>query len=445
MVQDQIDLEQSRSRLAELTSLFTLGNSLRMELPLETILEITVRRVASTFHAHEVDVFLLSRETRSLHVKASYGLSQRPPEPEVPYGEGLVGGCARAREAILVTTPDKDPRVRDFFAAHAGAGSALLVPVHVEGRCLGVVQICRAASAEPFRDEHRELARLFAENIGPVLERSVASVALRQTATASASAPIPPPEPDGAGSFQDVFVTMAAQELKSPLTSIVAYSEVLDQNDKRLTPALRTEFTGRVRSEAQRLMGLVDDVLDIVRLDLGRYLLELRVGNVNAIVRESVESARAATAARQVAIDVSLDDSIPDQHVDLTKLRQAVGHLLRNAVAFSPKQGRVAIATRLGDGEVRIEIRDAGPPVALDPAIALFELDAMSREEGDRAKHGFGFGLHLAKRYAELHGGSVGAAADPAGGSLFWICLPWSADLSPLVGEGPYAEELARS
>jgi signal transduction histidine kinase len=446
-VQDQLDVEQAKSRLAELASLFQLGSTLQMELPLETMLEITVRRVASTFHAHEVDVFLLSRETKSLLPRASYGLARRAPEPEIPFGEGLVGGCARSREPILVAAGATDHRSAEFFASHPHVASALLVPLHVEQRCVGVVQICRAASAESFRAEHLELARLFAESLGAIVDRSLTAASLRQKAAADVAggAPAGAAVHGASGAFEDVFVSLSGQELKSPLTSIVAYAEVLDQNDKRLTPALRTEFTGRLRNEAQRLMGLVDDVLDIVRLDLGRYLLDLRNGHVNEVVHGAVDALRPLAVARRVTFDLSLDEAIPSQHLDVAKIGHSIAHLLRNAVGFSPAGGNVTVRTVQGDGEVLIEIRDGGPPVALEPAAMLFELEAMTREEGARAKQGLGFGLHLAKRYVELHGGSVGTGAGPEGGSVFWIRLPSSGDLSPLVGEDPYVEDLTRS
>ncbi|HEY6572074.1 MAG TPA: GAF domain-containing sensor histidine kinase [Candidatus Eisenbacteria bacterium] len=443
MVQDQMDLEQSKSRLAELTSLFQLGNSLHMDLPLETILEITVRRIGSTLHAHDVDIFILSRETKSLHCTASFGLAPRPPQPDVPYGEGPVGSCARNRGSILLVAGDRSAPFAEFLASRTDTGSILFLPIQAEKRCVGVLQISRAASAEAFRAEHRDVAQLFADNIGPVIERARGAASLRQNTAAVADVPAPV-ESSVAGSFQDSFLHSAGQELKSPLTAIVAYSEVLDQNDKRMTPAMRTEFTGRVRSEAQRMMGLVDDVLDLVRLELGRYVLELRLGNVNDLVKEAADAVRPLAAAKGISLELTLDDTITNQHLDPAKLRHSVIHLLRNAVRFSPVKSRVTVGTKLGDGEVRISVADKGPAIeAADPA-EIFEIDVVARNDQKRARNGEGFGLHLTKRFVELHGGSVGAGASPDGGSVLWIQLPWSSDLSTLVGADPFVEELTQ-
>ncbi|HEU4725336.1 MAG TPA: GAF domain-containing sensor histidine kinase [Candidatus Eisenbacteria bacterium] len=438
---EQLELEQSKSRLSELTSLFQLDNSLHMRLPLQTILDITVRRIGSTLHAHEVDIFLLSKETKSLRCAASFGLTARRTPPDAPYGEGPVGVCARRRQSVLVPAPDAGSPFTEHLAANPGIGSMILVPVIAEKVCIGVLQIARAATAEPFRAEHRDLARLFADNIGPVIDRSRGDVAAPRSEGLVEAADS---EPSVAGPFQDSFLQSAGHELKSPLTAIVAYADVLDQNDGRMAPAMRAEFSGRVRSEAERLARLVDDVLDVVRLELGRYVLELRIARVNDIVKEAVEAVRGHAAAKGIPIGVALDESISSQHLDPAKLRHSVVQLLRNAIASSPAKGRVAIATKLEDGNVRITVLDQGPAITASRPEDVFEIDVLPAGGEERAKHGFGFGLHLAKRFAELHGGRAGAGRSSSGETALWIELPWTDSLSSLVGEDAFADELTR-
>jgi signal transduction histidine kinase len=446
MLHDQMELEQSRGRLAELTSLFQLGNNLHMELPLETILEITVRRVASTLHSHDVTLFLYDSDAKVLSSKAAFGLTPHDRESDVRLGEGAVGWAARHREPVLMQARERDARFADFFASHPEAGSVLLLPIALESKTLAVLQVCRAARAEPFGLQHRDVGQLFAENVASVLDRALVMERLRRTTSAVAAASLPTPGASGAGGeFRDSFLGAAGAELKSPLTSIVAYSEVLDQNDRKMTPSMRLEFTGRLRSEAQRMMALVDDVLDLVRLELGRYVLELRVANVNDIARAAVEAVRPQADAKGIAIELTLDSGIANQHLDPAKVRQSIANVLRNGIRFSPMKSTIRVSTWLRDDGVVIEIHDAGPPVAPESSDSVFELESAVNEECKRCKDGLGFGLHLAKRFVELHGGSVGAGTDPAGGGgTFWLRLPAGADLSHVVGGDPYAEELAK-
>ena len=443
MILDQMELEQSRGRLAELTSLFQLGNTLHMDLPLETISEITVRRLASTLHSHDVSLFLNDPVSRKLSCKATFGLSGRGAEPEVPMGEGAVGWVARHHEPILMKVTDKEARFGKFFESHPDAGSVLVLPVTVEKRCVAVLQVCRAPKADPFRLEHRDIGQLFADNVAAVIDRAQAMVRIRQTAAAAGS--IPPPTGESVtGPFRDVFLTAATSELKAPLSTIVAYSEVVDQNEGKMTPAMRKEFSDRLRSEAQRTMVLVDDVLDLVRLEMGRYLLDLHVTNVNEIARAALELAKPGAEARGISIDADLDPAIPDQHLDPAKLRQSILHLLRNSVRLSPAKGRVRLKTSFGEQGSRIEVHDAGPTIPAEAATAVFDLESIGERHGKRCGDGMGFGLHLARRFVELHGGQVGAEPSAEGGATFWILLPRGEDLTSLIGTDPFAEELAR-
>lgn len=441
MLIEQMELEQSRSRLAELTSLFQLDNSLHMRLPLQTILDITVRRIGSTLRANEVDIYLLDVTGKKLRCAASFGLTSRPLQPDAVYGEGALGLCAKRRQSVLLPAADAGAPFAEYMAGRPGIGSAILVPLLAEKTCLGVLLIARTTPVERFRVEHRDLARLFANNIGPVIERARDGAAAGPAATENAAAAAT----SVAGPFQDSFLHSAGQELQSPLTAILAYADVLDQNDGRMAPAMQAEFSGRVRTEAQRLARLVDDVLDVVRMELGRYVLELRIVPVNDIVKEAVHAVRAQAAEKEVTLVVTLDEAISGQHLDPAKVRHSVIQLLRNAIAFSPPQESVAVTTRLEDGHVRITVVDQGPSIAAERPEEIFEIDAVARNEEERAKNGIGFGLHLAKRFAELHGGRAGADVSPDGGLALWIELPWTDSLSSLVGEDAFADELTRS
>jgi signal transduction histidine kinase len=441
---DTMELEQARGRLAELTSLFQLGGTLQMNLPLETVSEITVRRVASSLHSYDASLFLLDPDGRRLVPRASFGLTARGPESEVLVGEGAVGWAARAREPILMKATDREARFAAFFTQHPDAGSVLILPVCVEKRCIAVLQVCRASCADPFRIEHRDVGQLFADNVAPVIDRAQAQLKLREAA-AAAGAVTPPAEEVASGAFRDVFLTAAATELKSPLTSLVAYTEVFDQNDPAMTPATRREFTARLYEEAQRMLGLVDDVLDLVRLELGRYLLDVRMGSVNQTVRAARDLVAPLAEGRSVALDLDLEGSIPDQHFDPAKIRQSLVHILRHAIRFSPQRSRVRLRSILDREGVLIEVKDSGPTIPAEASEAMFNLESVGGQFGKRFKERQGFGLHLARRFVELHGGRVGAGPAPDGGAVIWIRLPRGEDLSSLLGSAPFAEDFTRS
>jgi signal transduction histidine kinase len=441
---DSMELEQARGRLAELTSLFQLGGTLQMNLPLETVAEITVRRVASSLHSYDATLFLIDGDGRRLVPRATFGLTARGLEPDALVGEGALGWAARAREPILMRAADHDARFADFFIKHPDAGSVLILPVCVEKRCIGVLQVCRASCADPFRIEHRDVGQLFADNVAPVIDRAQAQLRFREAAAAAGTV-TPPAEEVASGAFRDVFLTSAANELKSPLTSLVAYTEVFDQNDPAMTPATRREFTARLYEEAQRMLGLVDDVLDLVRLELGRYLLDVRLGSVNQAVRAARDLVAPFAESRSVAVDLDLEGSIPDQHFDPTKIRQSLVHILRHAIRFSPQRSRVRLRSIVDGDGVLIEVKDSGPTIPAEASEAMFNLESVGDQFGKRCKERQGFGLHLARRFVELHGGRVGAGPAPDGGAVIWMRLPRGEDLSSLLGSAPFMEDFAKS
>jgi signal transduction histidine kinase len=251
------------------------------------------------------------------------------------------------------------------------------------------------------------------------------------------------PAPQQVTPFQDSFLTAAENELKTPLTTILAYSEVLDQNDKRMTTSMRHEFTARLRGEAQRLLNLVDDVLDLARLETGRYLLDLRMDNVNKIARAAVGTLSGLAASKKVDLDLKLDEKIPDQHLDSAKVRQAIMHLLQNGVRFSPEKGRVTLTTWLSDEHVQLEVRDAGPAVEPEAVPLVFDIEAPVEGLSRRVKEGLGFGLHLTKRFVELHGGQVGVAESQSSeGAAFWMRLPRGEGLENMIGRDPFVEQI---
>jgi signal transduction histidine kinase len=443
LVTEQMELEQSRGRLAELTSLFQLGNSLHMDLPLDTILEITVRRVASTLHSHDVTLYLHDPAAKTLKVRARFGLTPKDGDAEVKLGDGAVGWVARHREPILMRATDREARYADHFMAHPDAGSALILPVNFENRCVAVLQVHRAVKAEPFRLEHRDVGQLFADNVAGVIDRALMVQALESRAVETKPVAKTEPTSQQPAPFQDSFLSSAENELKAPLTTILAYSEVLDQNDKRMTTSMRREFTARVRGEALRLLNLVDDVLDLARLETGRYLLDLRVDNVNKIARAAMDAVRGVASSKQVELELKLDEKIPDQHLDSGKVRQAILHLLQNGIRFSPAKGRVALSTWLGDDYIQIEVRDSGPAVEPEAAPLVFDIESQGEGLSKRVKDGLGFGLHLTKRFVELHGGEVGVSETPSGaGAAFWIRLPRAEGLESVIGRDPFAEAI---
>jgi signal transduction histidine kinase len=237
--------------------------------------------------------------------------------------------------------------------------------------------------------------------------------------------------------LKDVFLGTASHELRTPLTSVIAYAELLGENEAQLSRDQRVEFLRRLRAEAGRLLSLIEDILDLSRLESGKLTLHRVSMSVNEVVRAAVETSRPMSEKHGIKVIESLDPELPSTWVDEVKLRQVVVNLLVNAIKFSPEAGEVTVRTVRDGDAMRIEVTDHGPGILPDEATHIFELFGQGSGANDAWRTGLGIGLHLVKRITELHGGHVGVNSLPGLGSAFWVRLPLvSAESDELPAEG---------
>jgi signal transduction histidine kinase len=286
---------------------------------------------------------------------------------------------------------------------------------------VGVLNVNRINHPEVFQEHHREMLNLFAEHVGAVIDRAQTMERLGSRSRQLEADVIKLTEMNN---MKDLFLSTASHELKTPLTSVIAYAELLDDNEDRLEPEQRSEFLRRLRSEAERLLGLIEDILDLTRLESGKLTLKPVAIPINEVAHAAVETSRSMAEKHGVALEEDLSENLPIVPVDEVKMRQVFVNLLVNAIKFSPEGGRVTVQTAREPAFVRIEIRDAGPGIQPDEATHIFELFGQGVQGEASKSAGLGIGLHLVKRIAELHGGHVGVNSTPGEGSRFWVRLP---------------------
>ena len=422
LVADERELQDARTRLSEISALFQLSTTLNLQLHLSSILEIIVRRVIATLKAQQSSIMIYNPESGLLETRASYGLeSEFARNAKTRVGEGIAGWVAQQQQAVMLGPKAPNEEFGQHYKRNRNITSALSLPLRVGDRCVGVLNVNRINHPVPFREHHRDMLRLFAEHVGAVIDRAEVMDRLTAHAQALESSNLRLAEMNR---MKDVFLSTASHELKTPLTSVIAYSELLDEHGITLSVEQRGEFLGRLQSEAQRLLALIEDILDLSRLETGKLTLRRETLSVNAIVQAAVETARPMAVKHGIKVRERLDDALAEVEVDEVKIRQVVVNLLVNAIKFSPEKETVTIATR-HDGEfVVVEVEDRGPGIKPEESAHIFELFGQGLRQQDGRTSGLGIGLHLVKRITELHGGHVGVNSAPGAGSTFWVRLP---------------------
>ncbi|MFN8586675.1 MAG: GAF domain-containing sensor histidine kinase [Candidatus Eisenbacteria bacterium] len=420
--QEERERDASRARMSELLALFEVSTSLQLQLRLDTILEILVRRVVATFKAQQASVMIVDVETGDLVTRASYGLesefsrgARRRP------GEGIAGWVAHRREALLLGAKAPSDEFARWYKDNRTISSALSMPLVIGERVIGVLNVNRINHPDAFGPEHVELLRVFGEHLAAVIDRAET---MERLGLRAHQLELDNEKLADLNQMKDVFLSTASHELKTPLSSVIAYAELLDDHDGKLTREQSREFVGRLRSEAHRLLGLIDDILDLSRLESGKMQLKQRPVALDEVVRGGIETTRALAKKYEVTVEEDFASGLPVIVMDEVKIRQVAVNLLVNAVKFSPRGASVRVSTRLDGRFVRLEVRDDGPGVPPEAATHLFELFAQGAGDEPQSRGGLGIGLHLVKRLTELHGGHVGVNSRPGSGSTFWVRLP---------------------
>ncbi|MBI2963098.1 MAG: HAMP domain-containing histidine kinase [Deltaproteobacteria bacterium] len=216
---------------------------------------------------------------------------------------------------------------------------------------------------------------------------------------------------------QTDFVAMLAHDLKSPLSSVLGFAEILRDRPPD-DPDERREFMDGIESNAHQAVTLAMNFVDAFRLESGSLQLRLEKASLNEMVEQAVGSCLFAARGRGVRIETELADDLPDLPLDPRAFDRVVVNLLSNAIKFSPPHGAVRVETAAADGRVRLSVRDRGPGVPPEERHRLFQ--RFGRLQGSK-RDSTGLGLFIVKTITEAMGGRVGVTFPTDGGSSFEV------------------------
>ncbi len=224
--------------------------------------------------------------------------------------------------------------------------------------------------------------------------------------------------------LKDEFVSTVTHELRTPLTSIRAFSEILLANGD-MDPAQRSEFLGIVVKESERLTRLINEVLDLAKLDSGRVDWHMEQVDLQALTRDAVNATSQLFRDHEVALTEELGEGPVVVSGDYDRLTQVIINLLSNAVKFSPaKVGHVIIRLINEHDHVRIEVADNGPGIPYDQQPLIFKRFHQVSDQRAGKPKGTGLGLAISERIIERHAGRIWVDSEPGHGATFKLKLP---------------------
>ena len=220
------------------------------------------------------------------------------------------------------------------------------------------------------------------------------------------------------------FLANMSHELRTPLNAIIGFSEVLLERMFGALNDKQAEYLDDILSSGRHLHSLINDILDLSKVEAGRMELDLAPFDLPLALDNALTLVRERAARHGIALDLSVDQRIDSLVGDERKIKQVLLNLLSNAVKFTPEGGRIALRAVLADGSVEISVGDTGVGIAPEDQEAIFEEFRQVGSDSARKHEGTGLGLTLAKKFVELHGGRIWVKSELGKGSTFTFTLP---------------------
>nr|HEX4318604.1 response regulator [Kofleriaceae bacterium] len=234
-------------------------------------------------------------------------------------------------------------------------------------------------------------------------------------------------ELETASRHKSEFHANMSHELRTPLNAIIGFAELLYDGQVEPGTPMHQEFLGDILSSGRHLLQLINDVLDLAKVESGKLDLRPESCDPGQLAREVVGLLRTSSAAKRLRVDVDIDDAVGRAHIDPGRFKQVVYNFVSNAIKFTPDGGDVTVRVvpELGDPRrFRLDVRDTGVGIAAEDMDRLF-VEFQQLESGAAKRHqGTGLGLALTKRLIEAQGGTVGVASELGAGSTFHAVLP---------------------
>lgn len=357
-------------------------------------------------------LYLWDDDARVLRLVQSAGASGRPASGELSDSPGMSGDILAKLEPVIVndygTWPGASPNGKA-----TGITAVLAVPLIRGAKLVGAIVLRAYDTQTRFTIDDAHLLGLFGDQAVAALTNIEAFERQRGAME----------QLERVNRAKSEFVSIVSHEFRTPLTGIQGFSEMM--RDEDLTIPEMKEYAADINKDAMRLTRMVNEMLDLDRMESGRMTLHREPTDLNAIVTEAV--GRLRPNAPNHRITVAIDPSLPHFAGDRDRVMQVVGNLLSNAVKYSPTGGEIAVATVREGLNLHLSVADQGMGIPADKLESIWERYSRVDSDGTRGIQGTGLGLPIVQQIVVLHGGRAWAESELGRGSIFHVLLPIAA------------------
>jgi GAF domain-containing protein len=403
----------------KLTALGEVSRAVTSTLDVETVLDTIVSRASQLAGADGCSIFEYDEAAEQFELRAIHNDDPAFVEAlravPVRKGEGLMGRAAEIREPIQVpdiTQPGAYQSSARDTLIRFGYRAVLSVPLLREDQIIGSLSFNRKAPGE-FSPEVVEVLNTFATQ----------SVLAIQNARLFHEIADKSRQLEAASQHKSEFLANMSHELRTPLNAIIGLSEVLAQGMFGAINDKQTEYLHDILESGRHLLSLINDILDLSKIEAGRMELELIDFDLPQAIQNALTLVRERALRRGIALHHAIDDRVAAIRSDERKVKQVLLNLLSNAIKFTPEGGRIEVRAASTDGMVEVSVTDTGFGIAPEDQDAVFE-EFRQVGTADKKAEGTGLGLALSRKFIELHGGRIWVTSQVGVGSTFTFTLP---------------------
>jgi signal transduction histidine kinase/DNA-binding response OmpR family regulator/ligand-binding sensor domain-containing protein len=415
-----------RQRLNELATVNSVTQALNDKLELDKLIELVGNKMKEVFNSDITYLAILDKETDIINFPYQEGDDMEP----LKLGEGLTSRIIQTGEPLLI---NKDADILAEYDKYGlkqtgkQAVSYLGVPIPVEDDIIGVLSVQSMTQEGRFNEEDKNLLNTIAINVGVALHNAEL---YEEAKEAKARA-------EDANEAKSAFLSTVSHELRTPLTSVLGFAKIIRKRllDK-IFPAVQSddpklkrtmdqvsENLNVVVSEGERLTSLINDVLDLAKIESGRMEWNMKPILIQDVIDRAISATSSLFDEKDLKLKKQIPQNLPLINGDSDKLIQVVINLLSNAVKFTD-EGTVSVEAYKDNNQVVVEVQDTGMGVAEEDRHKIFERFRQAGDTLTDKPKGTGLGLPICREIIEHHGGIIWMKSELGEGSTFFFSLP---------------------
>jgi signal transduction histidine kinase len=435
----ELDAEaQTAQRDRELTWLQRVAGTMVSGDTLEVVLQVVADAAADLLASESSAIGFVVEEGRFVRIVAGTGPVAITRDRLLPVDHSLLGTVVTDEAPLISADMNADPR--NFVIAGLPLTTLVAVPLRSSGMVIGTLAALNRRDGRPFTEADVHLLQTLGDQVVVGLDRAhVLEESRRKEEVLAAKNR----ELMRATELKSQFLANMSHELRTPLNAINGFSDLLLTEELGALNESQREFLDSILRNGNHLLGLINSVLDLAKIEAGRMTLSLASTDLREIILGAVTDTAPLRSAKQQQVKIEIGDSALPVLADGVRIRQILFNLLSNASKFTPEQGLVTIATvatraplpipsdRATDSvrfvardALWVSVRDTGTGIKQEDMPKLFHEFSQVDSSASRQQQGTGLGLALSRRFVEMHGGTIGCESIYGTGATFWFILP---------------------